>query len=178
MSRIGKKVINIPAGVNVTLDGNLIKVNGPKGQLEFNYNPIVTITVENNEIKVTRPSDDKFHRSLHGTTRSLIENMVIGVTEEFTKSLEIQGVGYRAQLKGNTLAVNAGYSHIVEMDIPVGVKVEVPTPTEIKITGSDKQVIGQFAAEIRGIRKPEPYKGKGIRYKGEYVRRKEGKKAK
>ena len=177
MSRIGKKAISIPTGVTVTLDGNLIQVKGPKGQLELRFNPIVTVTVEDNEIKVARPSDDKFHRSIHGTTRSLIENMVIGVTEEFTKVLEIHGVGFRAQLKGNTLAVNAGYSHIVEMPILEGIKVEVPTPTEIKLTGSDKQLVGQFAAEIRGIRKPEPYKGKGIRYRGEYVRRKEGKKA-
>ena len=117
MSRIGKKAISIPTGVTVTLDGNLIQVKGPKGQLELRFNPIVTVTVEDNEIKVARPSDDKFHRSIHGTTRSLIENMVIGVTEEFTKVLEIHGVGFRAQLKGNTLAVNAGYSHIVEMPI-------------------------------------------------------------
>lgn len=178
MSRIGKKIIHIPAGVNVTLDGNVVKVKGPRGQLVFEYNPIVTVILEGNEIKVTRPSDEKFHRSLHGTTRALIENMIVGVTEGFTKALEIQGVGYRAQLKGNALAVNAGYSHIVELPIPEGIKVEVPTQTDVIISGSDKQVVGQFAAEVRAVREPEPYKGKGIRYKGEHVRRKEGKKAK
>lgn len=178
MSRIGKKTIVIPAGVQVTLENNVVKVKGPKGQLEFEYNPIITVTIENNEIKLTRPSDDKFHRALHGTTRALIHNMVVGVSEGFTKVLEIHGVGYRANLNGKALAVNAGYSHIVELPIPEGIKVEVPAPTEIIVSGSDKQLVGQFAAEIRAIRRPEPYQGKGIRYKGEYVRRKEGKKAK
>ena len=129
-------------------------------------------------IYVTRPSDDKNHRALHGTTRAVIHNMVVGVSSGFTKVLEINGVGYRAQMQGDTLVVSAGYSHTVPMKLPEGIKVVCPTPTEIQISGYDKQVVGEFAAEVRKIRKPEPYKGKGIRYQGEYVRRKEGKKAK
>ena len=140
--------------------------------------PDIIVEVEGNQINVKRPTDDKNHRALHGTTRALIHNMVVGVSEGFTKILEINGVGYRAQLQGDTLVVSAGYSHTVPMKLPEGIKVVCPTPTEIQITGCDKQVVGEFAAEIRAIRKPEPYKGKGIRYQGEYVRRKEGKKAK
>ena len=177
MSRIGNKSVVIPAGVEVTLNNNTITVKGPKGQLSHTFNT-VTVKVENNEVVVTRPNDEKYTRSIHGTTRALIANMVKGVSEGYEKVLEIVGVGYRAQLQGNTLVVNAGHSHPHNMVIPEGITVKVPTPTEIRIAGIDKQVVGQFAAEIRILRKPEPYKGKGIRYQGEYVRRKEGKKAK
>ena len=178
MSRIGNKHIVIPQGVEVKIEGNLITVKGAKGTLDFAFNPEMIVEVENNEIAVKRPTESKQHRALHGTTRAVINNMVVGVSEGFTKVLEINGVGYRAQLQGDTLVVNAGYSHNVPMKLPEGIKVVCPTPTEIQISGCDKQVVGEFAAEIRAIRKPEPYKGKGIRYRGEYVRRKEGKKAK
>ncbi|MCM1260484.1 MAG: 50S ribosomal protein L6 [Prevotella sp.] len=178
MSRIGNKHIDIPAGVEIQLDANTITVKGAKGTLTYTFNPDIIVEVEGNQINVKRPTDDKNHRALHGTTRALIHNMVVGVSEGFTKILEINGVGYRAQLQGDTLVVSAGYSHTVPMKLPEGIKVVCPTPTEIQITGCDKQVVGEFAAEIRAIRKPEPYKGKGIRYQGEYVRRKEGKKAK
>lgn len=178
MSRIGNKHVAIPAGVEVKYDNNVMVVKGPKGELSLNINPDLKVTVEGNEIIVERPTNEKFHRSIHGTTRALVHNMVVGVTEGFTKILEINGVGYRAQLQGNTLVVSAGYSHPVNMVVPEGITVKVPTPTEVHISGANKQVVGQFAAEIREVRKPEPYKGKGIRYRGEYVRRKEGKKAK
>lgn len=178
MSRIGNKHIDIPAGVEIQLDANTITVKGAKGTLTYTFNPDIIVEVEGNQINVKRPTDDKNHRALHGTTRALIHNMVVGVSDGFTKILEINGVGYRAQLQGDTLVVSAGYSHTVPMKLPEGIKVVCPTPTEIQITGCDKQVVGEFAAEIRAIRKPEPYKGKGIRYQGEYVRRKEGKKAK
>ncbi|MCM1514290.1 MAG: 50S ribosomal protein L6 [Anaeroplasma bactoclasticum] len=178
MSRIGNKHIDIPAGVEIQLDANTITVKGAKGTLTYTFNPDIIVEVEGNQINVKRPTDDKNHRALHGTTRALIHNMVVGVSDGFTKVLEINGVGYRAQLQGDTLVVSAGYSHTVPMKLPEGIKVVCPTPTEIQITGCDKQVVGEFAAEIRAIRKPEPYKGKGIRYQGEYVRRKEGKKAK
>ena len=178
MSRIGNKHINIPQGVEVKLEGNTITVKGPQGELTYTFNAELSVVVEGSEIVVKRPTDGKQHRSLHGTTRALINNMVVGVSEGYKKVLEINGVGYRAQLQGDTLVVSAGYSHTVPMKLPEGIKVVCPTPTEIQITGYNKQVVGEFAAEIRAIRKPEPYKGKGIRYQGEYVRRKEGKKAK
>lgn len=178
MSRIGNKHIDIPAGVEVKVEGNVISVKGPKGALDYEFNHEMKVMVDGNQIFVKRPSDDKDHRALHGTTRALIHNMVVGVSEGFTKVLEINGVGYRAQIQGDTLTVFAGYSHNVPMKLPEGIKVVCHTPTEIHISGYDKQVVGEFAAEIRAIRKPEPYKGKGIRYQGEYVRRKEGKKAK
>lgn len=178
MSRIGNKHIDIPAGVEVKVEGNVISVKGPKGALDYEFNHEMKVMVDGNQIFVKRPSDDKDHRALHGTTRALIHNMVVGVSEGFTKVLEINGVGYRAQIQGDTLTVFAGYSHNVPMKLPECIKVVCPTPTEIHISGYDKQVVGEFAAEIRAIRKPEPYKGKGIRYQGEYVRRKEGKKAK
>lgn len=178
MSRIGNKHIVIPQGVEVKIEGNTITTKGEKGTLSFAFNHEMNVEVKDNAIYVTRPSDAKAHRALHGTTRAVINNMVVGVSAGFTKILEINGVGYRAQLQGDTLVVNAGYSHTVPMKLPEGVKVVCPTPTEIQISGCDKEVVGQFAAEVRQIRKPEPYKGKGIRYKGEYVRRKEGKKAK
>ena len=178
MSRIGNKPITVPENVEVKLDGNKITVKGPKGTLEKELHPNMKITLENNVITVTRPDDEPQNRSLHGLTRTLINNMIQGVVTEYTRALEINGVGYRAQIQGDTLTVFAGYSHNVPMKLPEGIKVVCPTPTEIHISGYDKQVVGEFAAEIRAIRKPEPYKGKGIRYQGEYVRRKEGKKAK
>lgn len=179
MSRIGNKLITLQSGVTVTVDeNNNVLVKGPKGEISNNFVSDIQIVVEDSNVKVIRPSDSIKHRSLHGTTRSLLNNMIVGVTEGFTKTLEIHGVGYRAQLRDNVLVVNAGFSHLVEMPIPEGLSVTVPTPNEINIHGIDKQLVGQFAAEIREIRKPEPYKGKGIRYRGEVVRRKEGKKAK
>ncbi len=178
MSRIGNKHIDIPQGVEVKLEGNTISTKGAKGELSFKFNHEMTVEIKDGAIYVTRPSDDKPHRALHGTTRAIIHNMIVGVSEGFTKILEINGVGYRAQLQGDTLVVSAGYSHTVPMKLPEGIKVVCPTPTEIHISGCDKQLVGEFAAEVRKIRKPEPYKGKGIRYQGEYVRRKEGKKAK
>ena len=178
MSRIGKKVITLPANVKVTVeDGNLATVEGPKGKLSFKFNSEMQINVSSTEVSVVRPDDSKVNRTNHGTTRALLHNMVVGVSEGFTKKLEINGVGYRAQVQGNKLIVNAGYSNPVEMVIPQGIKVECPKPVEINISGADKQAVGEFAANVRAVRGPEPYKGKGIRYKGEYVRRKEGKKA-
>ena len=178
MSRIGNKHINIPEGVTVTVEGNLVKVSGPKGQLELVKNPDISVNVEENNVVVTRPTNDKEHRSLHGTTRALVHNMVVGVSEGYEKVLEIVGVGYRAQLQGNTLVLNLGYSHPVNMELPKGISVTCPSATEVHVLGCDKQVVGEFAAEIRKVRGPEPYKGKGVHYKGEHIRRKEGKKAK
>lgn len=178
MSRIGNKHIPLPAGVTVTVEGNLITVKGPKGQLELVKNPDISVNVEENNVVVTRPTNDKEHRSLHGTTRALIHNMVVGVSEGYEKVLEIVGVGYRAQLQGNTLVLNLGYSHPVNMELPKGISVTCPSATEVHVLGCDKQVVGEFAAEIRKVRGPEPYKGKGVHYKGEHIRRKEGKKAK
>jgi large subunit ribosomal protein L6 len=178
MSRIGNKHIVLPAGVTFEQNGNTVKVKGPKGELEYTYNADLTVEVNGNEVVVTRPTDGKFHSTIHGTTRALLNNMVVGVSNGFEKILEINGTGYRAQLQGKVLVVNAGYSHPVNLEIPEGLTVTVPNPTEIHVAGCDKHLVGQFAANIRIIRKPEPYKGKGIRYQGEYVRRKEGKKAK
>jgi large subunit ribosomal protein L6 len=179
MSRIGNKAIKLHDGVTVTVDeNNLAKVSGPKGNIEFTFDEDMKIEVADGTVKVKRPSDSIKHKALHGTTRAVLHNMIEGVAKGFSKSLAIEGVGYRAQLKGETLVINAGYSHLVEMAIPKGLTVAVPTPTEIIISGVDKQAVGQFAAEVRLVRKPEPYKGKGIRYKNEVVRRKEGKKAK
>ena len=179
MSRIGNKVILLPEGVSLTVkEGNNVTVEGPKGKLNNTFNPTMGITVNGNEVKVTRPSDSLTDKALHGTTRALIQNMVKGVTEGYSKSLVIEGVGYRASLKGNKIVIAAGFSHLVELDIPEGIKVACPSPTEINISGIDKQVVGEFAADVRKVRKPEPYKGKGIHYSDEIVRRKEGKKAK
>ena len=178
MSRIGNKHIVLPAGVTFEQNGNTVTVKGPKGQLEYTYNADLTVEVKENEVVITRPTDGKFHRTIHGTTRALLNNMVVGVSNGFEKVLEINGTGYRAQLQGKVLVVNAGYSHPVNLEIPEGLTVTVPNPTEIHVAGCDKHLVGQFAADVRIIRKPEPYKGKGIRYQGEYVRRKEGKKAK
>ena len=176
MSRIGRMPIEVPQGVEVKLGaGNEITVKGPKATLSRVLHPEMLITVENGLITVTRPSENKTHKSLHGLTRTLINNMIIGVTEGYTKTLEINGVGYRAQKQGNKLVMNLGYSHNVEMEEPEGVKVEVPNPNQIIVSGSDKQAVGQFAAVVREKRPPEPYKGKGIKCADEVIRRKEGK---
>jgi large subunit ribosomal protein L6 len=179
MSRIGKKTIFLPEGVEVTVgENNNVTVKGPKGQLENQFNTELTINVENNEINISRPSESKFHKTIHGTTRALLNNMVLGVSEGFGKELKMIGVGYRAQMQGTKLVISAGYSHPVEMEVPTGLAVEVEKNTTIKVTGIDKQLVGEFSANIRGVRPPEPYLGKGIRYVDEYVRRKEGKTAK
>ena len=176
MSRIGRMPIEVPQGVEVKLGaGNEITVKGPKATLSRVLHPEMQVAVENGVITVTRPSENKTHKSLHGLTRTLINNMIVGVTEGYTKTLEINGVGYRAQKQGNKLVMNLGYSHPVEMEEPEGVKVDVPNPNQIIITGSDKQAVGQFAAVVREKRPPEPYKGKGIKYSDEVIRRKEGK---
>lgn len=179
MSRIGNKVITLPAGVNVNVaEGNFVTVKGPKGELSFQFNSELEIGTEGTECVVKRPNDTKLMKMLHGTTRALLNNMVVGVSEGFKKQLDINGVGYRAQLQGNKLVVSAGYSHVVEKEIPKGLSLELPKNTTIIVSGIDKQLVGQFAAEIREIRKPEPYKGKGIKYADEHIRRKEGKTAK
>ncbi|MBR5279796.1 MAG: 50S ribosomal protein L6 [Clostridia bacterium] len=176
MSRIGKQPVVVPAGVTVALsEGNVLEVKGPKGSLKNTFHPTMIIKVEGNAITVARPSDDKFERSLHGLTRSMIQNMVDGVTNGFKKQLEINGVGYRALLQGKTLVLHLGYSHTIEMTPPEGVSVEVPNANQIIVSGSDKQMVGEFAAKVRSKRPPEPYKGKGIKYSDEHVRRKEGK---
>ena len=175
MSRIGKKPIEIPAGVTVTLNENTVTVKGPKGEMQNSFNPDMTISIEENVVNVTRPSDGKEHRSLHGTTRSLIANMVEGVSKGFEKTLELVGVGYRAQLQGKKLVLNVGFSHPVEFTPEEGIEVEVPANTKIIVKGYNKEKVGALASNIRAVRPPEPYKGKGIRYEGEIVRRKEGK---
>ena len=176
MSRIGKEPIAIPAGVEVKVaEGNLVTVKGSKGTIEKQLHTNMTIAVENNEIKVTRPDDTKQNRELHGLTRTLLANMVKGVSVGFEKTLEINGVGYRAQKQGNKLVMNLGYSHNVEMEEPAGITVEVPNPNSIIVKGIDNEKVGAFAAEIRTKRLPEPYKGKGIKYSTETIRRKEGK---
>ena len=180
MSRVGNKLIVLKDGVNVDVkEGNLVTVKGPKGELTQKLFPGMTITVEGNEVKVARPSDEIKDKTLHGTTRALLNNMIEGVTNGFTKVLLIEGVGYKAQVSGKDLVISAGYSHTVPLAIPEGLQVSVSTNgLEITITGIDKQLVGQFAADARAVRKPEPYHGKGLHYKDEVVRRKEGKKAK
>ena len=175
MSRIGRKPIAIPAGVTVTVDGNNVTVTGPKGTLNSTVNPAMNVAVEGATVVVSRPDDEAKNRSLHGLTRTLIANMVEGVTNGFTKELEVLGVGYRVAKQGKDLVMNLGYSHQVIMSENDDIKIEVPDPNKIKIIGIDKQKVGQFAAEVREKRPPEPYKGKGIRYVGVYVIRKEGK---
>ena len=178
MSRIGKKPITIPAGVDVTINGQDITVKGPKGTLNYTFHSDITVAIEGTEINVTRPSDVKEHRAMHGLTRTLIANMIIGVTDGYKKELEINGVGYRAQKQGNNLVMNLGYSHQVIMPEVEGIHIEVPSANQIVISGADKQLVGQFAADVRSKRPPEPYKGKGIKYSDEHIRRKEGKAAK
>ena len=176
MSRIGRLPIEIPAGVTVKIgDANEVVVKGAKGELTRKFNNDMKIEVEGNQVVVTRPSDDKEHRALHGLTRALLANMVNGVNAEFAKELDVVGVGYRAQLSGKKLVLIVGYSHPVEMDAPAGISFEVPNPNKIIVKGIDKQLVGQVAANIRKVREPEPYKGKGIKYATEHVRRKEGK---
>lgn len=177
MSRIGLRIIEVPENVEINVDGNEVKVKGPKGELTQTIDPSMKLNFEDNTINIERQSEDKETRSLHGTTRSLVNNMIEGVTNGFQKELEIIGVGYRAQLQGNKLVVQAGYSHPVEVEQEENIEFEVPENTRIIVKGIDKEQVGRVAANIRAIRSPEPYKGKGIRYKGEHVRRKEGKTA-
>lgn len=176
MSRIGKLPVTIPEGVNVSVDeSNIVYVKGPKGQLSQKIHRDMKVVVDGNVLKVERPSDEKMHAALHGLSRSLIANMVNGVTTGFEKKLQIIGVGYKASLSGSKLVLNVGYSHPVEIDPPEGIKFEVPTPDKVSIKGIDRQLVGAIAAKVREVRTPEPYKGKGIRYENEYVIRKEGK---
>ncbi|PWF99967.1 50S ribosomal protein L6 [Levilactobacillus bambusae] len=175
MSRIGYKAINIPDGVEVSQSGNDVTVKGPKGTLTRAISPIITMSVEDGQIKFDRPDNNNKTRAIHGTTRANVNNMVEGVTDGFAKTLKLVGVGYRTQLKGSTLVLSVGYSNPVEMTVPENLQVEVPDNTTIKISGIGKQAVGDFAAEVRAVRSPEPYKGKGIRYENEYVRIREGK---
>ncbi|MBU3851506.1 MAG: 50S ribosomal protein L6 [Candidatus Paralactobacillus gallistercoris] len=173
MSRIGNKPITLPEGVTVKRDGNVVTVKGPKGELTRDFVPEIEMHEDGNVITFTRPNESL--KALHGTMRANLNNMVVGVTKGYEKHLDLVGVGYRAQLKGKTLVLNVGYSHPVEMEAPEGIEIKVPGTTEVVVSGIDKQLVGQFAAEIRDVRPPEPYKGKGIRYHDEHVRRKEGK---
>ncbi|MEX0789609.1 MAG: 50S ribosomal protein L6 [Actinomycetota bacterium] len=178
MSRIGKEPITVPAGVDVTLEPRFVRVKGPKGTLERALPKDIVVSREGDTITVTRPTESGEHRSLHGLTRTLIANLVQGVTEEYTKNLEIHGVGYRCALKGDTLELQLGYSHPVVVATPPGITFEVPTPTRITVRGADKELVGQIAANIRAKRKPDPYKQKGVRYAGEVIRKKAGKTSK
>ena len=175
MSRVGKRPVAVPAGVEVKLDGHTMTVSGPRGTLERRLHTAMDIAVEDNVITVSRPTDNRQHRALHGLTRSLVANMVTGVTDGFRRTLEIVGIGYRATKQGHKLVLTVGYSHPVEIDPPDGVEIEVPSTNVVVVTGADKEKVGQTAANIRAVRPPEPYKGKGIRYQGEVVRRKAGK---
>jgi large subunit ribosomal protein L6 len=177
MSRIGRKPVPVPAGVDITLEPGRVSVKGPRGQLEQMVSQDMSIAVDGDTLTVTRPTDRGPHRALHGLTRTLVANMVEGVTNGFEKRLEIQGVGYRAALKGSSIEFALGYSHPITVDPPSGIEFEVPAPTQVVVRGIDKQAVGQVAAEIRRLRPPEPYKGKGIRYQGEVVLRKVGKRA-
>jgi large subunit ribosomal protein L6 len=177
MSRIGKQPIPVPSGVEVTIEPEIVRVAGPRGSLEERKSREIAVEQSDGEILVTRPTERGEHRALHGLTRSLIANMVLGVTEGFEKRLEIQGVGYRAQLKGRDIELQVGYSHPVQIKAPEGIEFEVPAPTQVVVKGNSKQEVGEIAARIRKVRPPEPYKGKGIRYAGEYVARKVGKRA-
>lgn len=178
MSRVGRKPIAIPAGVTLTLNGTELTVKGPKGTLVRNFHPDITINATENEVVVERPSDNKNHRSLHGTTRALVANMVTGVSEGFTRTLELVGVGYRAAKSGKGVSLSLGFSHPVEVTPEEGIEIDVPNQSTLIVKGIDKERVGQIASEIRALRKPEPYKGKGIKYSDEVVRRKEGKKGK
>jgi large subunit ribosomal protein L6 len=177
MSRIGKRPIDVPAGVNVSIDPGRVMVSGPLGELHQQVPARIAIAREDDRLVVTRPTERGDDRALHGLTRTLVANMVEGVTKGFEKKLQIQGVGYRAALRGTALELNVGFSHSVVIDAPKGISFEVPTPTEVTVKGIDKQQVGEIAAQVRKVRPPEPYKGKGIRYEGEYVRRKVGKRA-
>lgn len=175
MSRIGRMPIEIPSGVTINIDEKTITVTGPKGELTREFHPDIAVNIEGSQILVTRPTDNKDHRSLHGLTRALLNNMVVGVTKGFERKLELVGVGYKASKQGDVLVLNVGYSHPVEMDPGQDLSVEVPVPTKITVLGIDKEKVGAFAANIRAVREPEPYKGKGIKYEGERIRRKAGK---
>ncbi|MEI5994453.1 50S ribosomal protein L6 [Candidatus Enterococcus mansonii] len=175
MSRIGNKIVVLPAGVEVKQEGNNITVKGPKGELTREFSSDITMNIEGTEVTFTRPNDSKDMKTIHGTTRANFNNMVVGVSTGFEKGLELIGVGYRAQMQGTKLVLNVGYSHPVEITPPAGVTVEVPSNTQVIVKGANKEHVGELAANIRGVRPPEPYKGKGIRYVGEFVRRKEGK---
>jgi len=175
MSRIGKKPVTVPKGVNLDLQGSTVAVKGPKGELRRTLHPEMKLTLDNGTLTVERPSEDKRHKALHGLTRTLVQNMVEGVSKGFTKTLEIQGVGYKAEAKPYGVNLIVGYSHPVKYEAPTGIKITVENNTVVKIEGADKEVVGQVAAELRSVRPPEPYKGKGIRYQGEQVRRKAGK---
>ncbi|MDK2843890.1 MAG: large subunit ribosomal protein [Enterococcus sp.] len=175
MSRIGNKVVVLPQGVEVKQSGNEITVKGPKGELTRTFSEDIKMNIEGNEVTFTRPNDSKEMKTIHGTTRAIFHNMVVGVSEGFQKALELIGVGYRAQLQGSKLVLNVGYSHPVEITAPAGITFEVPSNTQVVVKGISKEAVGEIAVNIRGVRPPEPYKGKGIRYVGEYVRRKEGK---
>ncbi|QJG67132.1 50S ribosomal protein L6 [Mycoplasma phocoenae] len=177
MSRVGKRILNIPNGTEVSINNSYVEVKGPKGTLSYQFSNLITIANENNQVTTTRANEDKHTKQLHGTTNSLIAAMIKGVSEGFTKEIEIKGVGYKATLKGEILEVIAGYSHPVNLSIPSNLQVSVPKPTQIIISGIDKQAVGQFAAIVRDVRRPSPYSGKGIMYKDEVVRRKEGKTA-
>ena len=175
MSRIGRLPITVPSGVDVTIDGRNLTVKGPKGSLSRALHPDMTVSREDGTLVVTRPTEQKMHKQLHGLTRTLVNNMVVGVTDGYRKGLEITGVGYRAALNGRKLQLNLGYSHQIEIDPPEGITFEVENPTRLAVVGIDKELVGQIAAKVRATRKPEPYKGKGVRYAGEYIRRKAGK---
>lgn len=177
MSRIGNRKLTIPAGVTASVENNTITVNGPKGKLDFTFNSLISVNVDGETITTTRANETKQAKSLHGTTNSIIENMLIGVNDGYQKGLEITGVGYRFNVQGNKINITAGFSHPVIVEVPSDLKVEQVSNTEITISGIDKQKVSEFAANIRNWRRPEPYKGKGIHYKGEHIRRKEGKKA-
>ena len=175
MSRIGRLPITVPSTVDVTIDGRQLTVKGPKGTLSRELHPDMTVSKEDGTLVVTRPTEQKTHKQLHGLTRTLVNNMVVGVTDGYRKGLEITGVGYRATLNGKKLQLNLGYSHPIEIDPPEGISFEVENPTRLAVVGIDKELVGQIAAKVRSTRKPEPYKGKGVRYAGEYIRRKAGK---
>jgi large subunit ribosomal protein L6 len=175
MSRIGRLPIPVPSGVDVTIDGRQVTVKGPKGSLSRSLHPDIAVSREDATIVVRRPTEQKGHKQLHGLTRTLVNNMVVGVTDGYRKGLEITGVGYRAALNGRKLQLNLGYSHPIEIDPPEGITFEVENPTRLAVVGIDKELVGQVAAQVRSTRKPEPYKGKGVRYAGEYIRRKAGK---
>ena len=175
MSRIGRLPIAVPSTVDVTIDGRHVTVTGPKGTLSRSLHPDISVNRDENDLVVTRPTEQKTHKQLHGLTRTLVNNMVVGVTDGYRKGLEITGVGYRATLNGRKLTLNLGYSHAIEIDPPEGISFEVETPTRLAVVGIDKELVGQIAAKVRSTRKPEPYKGKGVRYAGEQIRRKAGK---
>ncbi|MFL5686124.1 MAG: 50S ribosomal protein L6 [Chloroflexota bacterium] len=174
MSRIGRLPIAVPSGVDVTIDGRQVTVKGPRGSLTRTLHPDMSVSQEDGSLVVTRPTEQKTHKQLHGLTRTLVNNMVVGVTDGYRKGLEITGVGYRAALSGRKLTLNLGYSHPIEIDPPEGISFEVENPTRLAVVGIDKELVGQIAAQVRSTRKPEPYKGKGVRYAGEYIRRKAG----